>query len=498
MPDVTGLPMAPDWFANPPTYLFKQRPAANTNEAPLEDMAGKARRTLERLARELANLGKGGRNDALNRATFTMGGFSAAGVISRAEVESAFRFACTANGMVRDDGPRAFEATFASGFDEGMKRPFAVEESDQPPAPDGAKPRERFEITMFGDIEENPVKLWLVDDVLGSGEFSCFWGMPGCGKSVALGDGAFHVAAGREWFGRRVEPGLVIYIAAERAELTKRRFAALRKEHGVTDIPLAVVKGRLDFTSGLDDANAIIAAVKGLEKRTGKRCVWVIVDTVARTFGAGDENSAADMGAYVKACDLIGESLSAHLSIVHHCSRTGEKPRGSIALDGAVDATFKVVKNNGLHSIVLDKENDAPDAGAMRFRMVSVELGHDQHGKPTTAPVIVVDDTTVAVIEGHGGSKITVSKGKPRKGAATFSAALAAAGQESPDGRLGLHVDVLKDYLRKAFDGPTVKPTSLDTIVRRELANLISKGNAERIGEWLFPVAQEQGGRSWD
>jgi hypothetical protein len=353
------------------------------------------------------------------------------------------------------------------------------------PAP---KSKDRFETTFLDEIEENPVKEWLIDDMLGEGEFSCFWGMPGCGKSVIVGDAAFHVAAGLPWFDKPVAQGLVVYIAAERAELTKRRFAALRKQHGLKGVPLMTVKGRLDFTTGLDDAKEIVQIVRDAEQAAGKSCVWLIVDTVARTFGAGDENAAKDMGAYVQACDLIRQEIGkAHLSLVHHCSRTGEKPRGSIALDGAVDATFKVSKNGELHSVVVDKENDTPDAGPIRFRLKSVGLGHDSKGKATTAPVVEPDNSTLAAFETAEGVRVSIGRNKPRKAALVFSQAIEEAGQLSPDGRTGVHESELRKRLRAASNGPKVKESSLDTMVRRSLKELIDKGDAEKIGEWLFP-----------
>jgi len=367
-----------------------------------------------------------------------------------------------------------------------QRRYYAVD----PPAP---KPKDRFEITLFGEIEENPVKEWLIDGMLGDGEFSCFWGMPGCGKSVIVGDAAFHVAAGLPWFDRPVRQGLVVYIAAERAELTKRRLAALRKKHGRADAPLAVIKGRLDLTSGLDDAKAIIEAVREVERRTGQRCVWLILDTVARTFGAGDENAATDMGAYVKACDLVKDEVEAHVSLVHHCSRTGEKPRGSIALDGAVDATFKVSKNGGVHSVVLDKENDAPEAGVIRFTMEAIELGRDRNDKPTMAPVVVRDNSTVTSFVTADGVKVSLGRNKPRKAALVLAQALEEAGQDDPrTGRRAVAESELRKRLRDAFRGPKVKENSLDTIVRRSLRELVEKGDAEKIGEWFFPVQTEQ------
>ena len=83
----------------------------------------------------------------------------------------------------------------------------------------------RLKLTMFGDIDPLPNKEWTVERLLGAKELSVI-AAPGAAKSCVAGDIAGHVAAGEPWAGRRVKQGAVLYIAAERAAVVKRRFAA--------------------------------------------------------------------------------------------------------------------------------------------------------------------------------------------------------------------------------------------------------------------------------
>lgn len=105
----------------------------------------------------------------------------------------------------------------------------------------------RFDVTWFDDVDELVTKEEIVKGFLGAGEFSLFVAKPGTAKSVLLCDVGCHIAAGRDWHGRPVKPGLVVFFAAERKGLTERRVAAWRKKHDIAGI----VGGKLDLTGGL-------------------------------------------------------------------------------------------------------------------------------------------------------------------------------------------------------------------------------------------------------
>jgi RecA-family ATPase len=155
--------------------------------------------------------------------------------------------------------------------------------------------KERFQITWFDDVDQSTAKEEILQSVLGAGEFSLFVAKPGMGKSVLVGDIGCHIAAGIDWHARKVKQGLVIFFAAERKNLTERRVAAWRKKHGVSGIPFVVVGGKVDLTSGVIDSRALAATIKTLEEKSGHRCVLIILDTVTRTFGPGDQHQSRDM-----------------------------------------------------------------------------------------------------------------------------------------------------------------------------------------------------------
>jgi Bifunctional DNA primase/polymerase, N-terminal len=71
----------------------------------------------------LAGTPKGGRNHQLNRSAFSLFQLVAGGELNAGAVEQQLIAACTANGLVADDGPRAVLATIASGRRAGLLQP---------------------------------------------------------------------------------------------------------------------------------------------------------------------------------------------------------------------------------------------------------------------------------------------------------------------------------------------------------------------------------------
>jgi hypothetical protein len=251
------------------------------------------------------------------------------------------------------------------------------------------KPRTRFTVKWFRDIDPHPIKEQLIAGFLGVGEFSAVVGLPGSGKSAVVADAACHVAAGRTWHGRKVKQGLVVYFAGERVDLIYRRMAAIRQKHGMGDIQLVVVSGRLDLTSGLGDVRLLLEEINDIEKACGATCVWIVFDTPSRTFGPGDQNQTKDMAKYVQSIDEFRYRTSAHVTVIHHCPHTAKRGKGAIDLDGAVDASFFVNKSSNGFLLECDGQNDGAEGEVLRFNLEPVVLSVDVDGLPTTAPVVV-------------------------------------------------------------------------------------------------------------
>jgi hypothetical protein len=249
----------------------------------------------------------------------------------------------------------------------------------------------RLMFVTFADIDEHPRKDWLVRDFLGVGEMSAIYGAPGTGKSALAGDLGAHVAAGVHWFGRPVSRGAVLYIAAERAALVKRRMAAWRLHHGVKDIPLGIVSQTIDLRSSRRDADSVIECCAELQQKFEHDPRLVIIDTVSRVLSGGDENGPRDMGQLVANLAYVQEGTGAHVLVIHHVPQGQLRLRGHGSLLGSMDTTVSLEKSSaGSVIATIDKNNDGPEGQTIAFCLKAVELYRDpQTAETTTAPIVI-------------------------------------------------------------------------------------------------------------
>jgi hypothetical protein len=316
---------------------------------------------------------------------------------------------------------------------------------------------------------------------------------PGTAKSVLVGDIGCHVAAGIDWHGRKVKQGLVVFFAAERKPLTERRIAAWRKKHGVTKIPFVVVGGKLDLTTGLVDATALAATITELEAKSGFKCVLIILDTVTRTFGPGDQHQSRDMSKYIQSVDTLTRATGAHVAAIQHSPWSDDRGKGAIDLDGAVDVSFVVnVRGTGLgkkFTLACTGANDGEDGPVTSFRLESVVLGTDPGGKITTAPVVVQADA--AIDDGRH------LRSHSDKALQSLEQAIEEPGQRVPDKSAGFPdgaMIVPPDTWRDRYHAdcrarePKVADDTLSKRYRRAVRELVEGGQVGRTGEWNWIV----------
>lgn len=206
-------------------------------------------------------------------------------------------------------------------------------------------------LLRVSDLASLPKPEWLLQDLVPTSSFVIVVGPPASMKTFVVLEWAICIAHGVPWLGHQVRQGTVVYVAGEgHWGLAKRVLGLLdHKRLDVDTDRFLVVEGTVAMPTGQLDE--LLVLIRGLPEPP----VMIVLDTLARTFGAGDENSQKDMNAYVAACDRLREETGATVLVVHHTGKDVERgARGSSVLTGAAD-TIIAVKRQREHLSLINK-----------------------------------------------------------------------------------------------------------------------------------------------
>jgi hypothetical protein len=242
----------------------------------------------------------------------------------------------------------------AAAYDLSVPTEHALELLS-PPAITG---RSRYDdaLVTADDLFHLPPPAWLIDGWIPRSALAVIYGPPGSAKTFLALHLALCVATGTSYFGSRVQPGRVLYVAAEGGQAALgQRIAAWCHHYHVDPSRLA---GQITFLpQPVPVADpAAIAALRATIERL--ELALAILDTLARCMVGADENSSRDMTTAVAALEEL--RAAAAVIAVHH---TGKNPeagmRGHSSLLGAVDTTIEVKGDRHAINISITKQKDA-------------------------------------------------------------------------------------------------------------------------------------------
>lgn len=220
-----------------------------------------------------------------------------------------------------------------------------------------------------------PQPTFLIPDILPANSLAVLYGPPGCGKTFVMLDFALQIA----------QTSLVVYVAAEGKRGFRKRLQAWRQLNKKDPELVYFLPEAVDFTdrSAIDELLIDLHALEGPP-------VLVVVDTLARCMGSGDENSATDMGIVISHCSLIQESLNTSVLLVHHTGKDGKTERGSTALRGAADTMISISKAKKTITVACAKAKDASEFLTYRLKLTEVKL--EDGGKSCAVEPTEMDD----------------------------------------------------------------------------------------------------------
>ena len=281
------------------------------------------------------------------------------------------------------------------GFNLREVRHEAKEEVKQEAAQEAVKGR----ILSLGQLASLPPPTPLVDGLIFRNTLVNVFGPPASFKSFLALDIGLSIAHGGTWHGREVHSGGVLYIAGEGSSGIRKRALAWMQNQGVIDNgePFFVLPQAVNIR----DEAEIDALIE--ETRQTLQPALVIIDTLARSFGGGDENSGEAMGQFIEGCDRIRTEFSGcTVMIIHHAGKdTTRGARGHSSLYGAVDTELELKRSQGSDSVTVrnSKQKDAEEADGIRMtaRVVTLPPGGGLYLEEESSIVLDYDDAPEAM-----------------------------------------------------------------------------------------------------
>lgn len=246
-----------------------------------------------------------------------------------------------------------------------------------------APPKPKIRLLRISELETLAPPSWLIDGILTEHGLSMIWGRSGSLKSFIALDMALCVSTGSEWHGRAVKSGNVVYLAAEGSHGLAGRAVGWRKSRG-RDLPepnFQLIPHGLTLVKP-EDLDALINAI------SNQRPALVVVDTVSRTFGAGNPNQPSDMNVFVTAADRLKDETGAHVLFVHHGGKDTDKNElGNEGLRNAADTVIHVRRSNETVELINEapkgKQKDAEEFKPIKLRPVKIAYDHNGTEKTT-------------------------------------------------------------------------------------------------------------------
>jgi RecA-family ATPase len=270
-----------------------------------------------------------------------------------------------------------------------------------------------FKIESWQSVKDEPVN-WLIQDVIPEKSFVALYGPPASFKSFIAMDIAECIASGRPWLGKEINgTGPVLYIAGEGHGGIGARIAAIKQHHNTPDsAQVYVVRSQINLRSSVDDFTNLILAIDELVQGLGVDLRMIVIDTLARAFGGGNENSSDDMGAFIQATGKIQNRYKCSLMLLHHAGKDTTKGlRGHSSLLGAVDTQMEIMRfpetTKGL--ILMSKQKDGEDGQRYGFEAITVDIDRSDLGLENGSS-LVIEASEV------GDMKDSDAENKPQKG----------------------------------------------------------------------------------
>jgi hypothetical protein len=262
------------------------------------------------------------------------------------------------------------------------------------------QPKRGLFITLAKDLGEVEAPNWLIKTRLVMDSLAVIYGPSGAGKTFIALDMALHVASSNMYHGMQVNAGNVLYVAGEGQAGIRKRIRAwcLHNQVDAENVQLGVTSQPVPML----DARAVEELSVQIGKTMpGSNLKMIVIDTLNRNFGDGDENSTRDMTGFIEQLDNLRLMYQCCVVVVHHSGlNENARARGSSALRAALDTELRVnapKDHPGFVTLTCTKQKDAEAFAPTWFKTPEVELGLVDGEMVTSLVTVPTDDPNGAV-----------------------------------------------------------------------------------------------------
>ncbi|MGY6278406.1 AAA family ATPase [Methylomonas sp. MgM2] len=244
-----------------------------------------------------------------------------------------------------------------------------------------------FPFSAFGEMETKQLT-WLIEDYLEYGCLAGLIGAPESGKSLLALDIALCCASGIPFCGEyAVKSGPVFYINGEGHNGLIRRARAVCFDRGISlndkNLDLFISHQPASLLNE-ESLTSVITAIDSIVEKSGQKPVLIVIDTLARNYGPGNENSTEDMTRFISSLDRLLSRYGSTILLVHHTGHGDqERGRGSSVLKAALDTEYKVQKKGDQITLTCTKMKDA--AHPQPLSLKEIEFETSDHSLLTSA-----------------------------------------------------------------------------------------------------------------
>jgi len=265
-----------------------------------------------------------------------------------------------------------------------------TQREDDPRLIIGAKGKKVLRSDSLEDVLNYPDPEYLIAKILEVATVSLLYGESGTGKTFIALAIALAIAFGRDWLGRPVKQGRVLYFYEEGKLGLKKRVKAWLTYYGMSTLP-STIRFVTVPTHLIADRQYILNAIE----EQAEAPVLVIVDTFSNCSSGVSQNHQEEVYPILAVGHEIAKAYGSHFMFIHHDNKNGEY-NGSKAFRNHVDSMLLVEKGNtdGSISLCSKKARDEEPFADIALQLLRVELDEDL----SSCVVVTSDAKTGAVL----------------------------------------------------------------------------------------------------